>query len=60
VKAKVEEKQGQSHAEVWAEMRPTNEKAARERAEIYRSKSEVGRGNWKKQYHSLLSSEFGC
>lgn len=42
VKAKVEEKQGQSHAEVWAEMRLVNEKAARERAELYRNRDDDG------------------
>jgi hypothetical protein len=42
VKAKVEEKQGQSHAEVWAEMRRVNEKAARERAELYRDRDDDG------------------
>ena len=40
MKAKVEEKQGQSHAEVWAEMRRANEKAARERAELYRDRDD--------------------
>ena len=42
VKSKVEEKQGQSHAEVWAEMRRANEKAARERAELYRDRDDDG------------------
>ena len=43
LKGGVEEKQGQSHAEVWAEMRRTNEKAARERAELYRERDDEDR-----------------
>jgi hypothetical protein len=42
VKAKVEEKQGQSHAEVWEQMRRVNAKAARERAELYRDRDDDG------------------
>ena len=42
-KAKVEEKQGQSFAEQWEEMRRRNEKAARERAELYREREEEDR-----------------
>ncbi|MFM1798464.1 MAG: hypothetical protein RLZZ117_742 [Cyanobacteriota bacterium] len=39
-KAKVEEKQGQSFAEQFEELRRRNEKAARERAELYRERDD--------------------
>jgi hypothetical protein len=42
-KAKVEEKQGQSFAEQWEEMRRRNEKAARERAELYLEREDEDR-----------------
>lgn len=39
-KPKVEEKRGESFAEQWEEMRRANEKAARERAELYRERDD--------------------
>lgn len=43
VKEKVEEKQGQSFAEQWEELRRRNEKAARERAELYLEREDEDR-----------------
>jgi hypothetical protein len=43
VKEKVEEKQGQSFAEQWEEMRRRNEKAAQERAELYLEREDEDR-----------------